>query len=80
MIDPNSIGNYDVTLHDFGPTKIGVIVAIRQITGCGIRRAVELTNEEDSKILRAVSRGTARDAKALLKTAGGIVTITRTDP
>jgi len=61
---------FDVILKDFGPKKINVIKAVRQITTLGLREAKELVESAPVAIMEAVSKEAAEDAKATLEDAG----------
>jgi len=64
---------FDVVIKDVGPKKIQVIKAIRQITPLGLRDAKELAETPDAKVLEAVVKEAAEDAKEKLEEAGATV-------
>ena len=64
---------FDVVIKDVGPKKIQVIKAIRQITPLGLRDAKELAETDDAKVLEAVVKEAAEDAKEKLEEAGATV-------
>ncbi len=64
---------FDVVIKDVGPKKIQVIKAIRQITPLGLRDAKELAEAPDAKVLEAVAKDPAEDAKAKLEEAGATI-------
>jgi len=64
---------FDVVLKDAGPKKIQVIKVIRQLTSLGLADSKELAETADSKIMEAVGKEAAEDAKAKLEEAGGVV-------
>jgi len=64
---------FDVVIKDVGPKKIQVIKAIRQITPLGLRDAKELAESPDAKVLEAVVKEAAEDAKEKLEEAGATV-------
>jgi len=66
---------FDVVLKDAGPKRIEVIKAIRQFTNLGLKEAKELAEAAGSKVLEAVSKEAAADAKAKLEAAGAVVEI-----
>jgi large subunit ribosomal protein L7/L12 len=66
---------FDVIIKETGPKKIEVIKAIRQITNLGLREAKEVAETADSKILEAVSKEAADDAKSKLEAAGAVVLV-----
>ena len=61
---------FDVILKDVGPKKIDVIKAIRQITQLGLADSKEMAETADSKVLEAVGKESAQDAKSKLEAAG----------
>lgn len=64
---------FDVILKDVGPKKIDVIKAIRQITQLGLADSKEMAETADSKVLEAVSKESAQDARSKLEAAGATV-------
>jgi large subunit ribosomal protein L7/L12 len=64
---------FDVVLKDPGPKKIEVIKVIRQLTNLGLVEAKTMAETAGSKVLSAVSKQAATDAKAKLEAAGGVV-------
>lgn len=64
---------FTVLLKDFGPKKIEVIKVVRQLTNLGLKEAKELVESAPSKVLEAVDKGTAEDAKSKLEAAGAVV-------
>ncbi len=64
---------FDVILKDAGPKKIQVIKVIRQLTSLGLADSKELAETGGSKIMEAVGKEAAEDAKAKLEEAGGVV-------
>lgn len=66
---------FDVIVKETGPKKIEVIKAIRQLTSLGLREAKEVAETPDSKVMEAVSKETASDAKAKLEAAGAVVEV-----
>lgn len=64
---------FDVIIKDAGPKKIEVIKAIRQLTNLGLREAKEAAETAGTKLLEAVSKEAANDAKAKLEAAGAVV-------
>ena len=63
---------FNVVLNDFGPKKIEVIKAVRQLTSLGLREAKEMVESAPSNVLEAVSKEAAEDAKSKLEAAGAI--------
>ena len=66
---------FDVIVKETGPKKIEVIKAIRQLTSLGLREAKEVAETPDSKVMEAVSKEAASDAKAKLEAAGAVVEV-----
>ena len=64
---------FDVVIKDPGPKKIEVIKAIRQMTSLGLKEAKELAETTDGKVLEAVGKEAANDAKSKLEAAGASV-------
>ena len=64
---------FNVVLNDFGPKKIEVIKAVRQLTSLGLREAKEMVESAPSNVLEAVSKEVAEDAKSKLEAAGAVV-------
>jgi len=66
---------FDVIIKDAGAKKIEVIKVVRQLTSLGLKEAKDVTETPGSKILEAVSKEVANDAKAKLEAAGATVEI-----
>ena len=66
---------FDVIVKDAGPKKIEVIKTIRQLTSLGLKEAKELAETPDGKVLEAVGKDAATDAKTKLETAGAVVEV-----
>jgi large subunit ribosomal protein L7/L12 len=64
---------FDVVIKDAGPKKIEVIKTIRQLTNLGLKEAKEVAETAGSKVLEAVSKEAANDAKAKLEAAGAVI-------
>ncbi len=64
---------FDVVIKDAGPKKIEVIKAIRQLTSLGLKDAKELAETEGAKVMEAVGKDVAKDAKEKLEAAGAVV-------
>jgi large subunit ribosomal protein L7/L12 len=64
---------FDVILKDAGPKKIETIKAIRQLTNLGLVDAKNMAETPDTKILEAVGKDIANDAKEKLEAAGAVV-------
>jgi large subunit ribosomal protein L7/L12 len=66
---------FDVVLKDPGPKKIETIKVIRQLTNLGLVEAKTMAETAGAKVLTAVSKQVATDAKAKLETAGAAVDV-----
>ena len=66
---------FTVILKDAGAKKIDVIRVVRQLTSLGLKEAKDLTEASGSKVLDAVTKEVATDAKAKLEAAGATVAI-----
>ncbi len=66
---------FDVIIKDAGPKKIEVIKAIRQLTSLGLKEAKEMAETAGGKVLEAVSKDAAADAKSKLEAAGAVVEV-----
>ena len=66
---------FDVVLKEPGPKKIEVIKVIRQLTNLGLVEAKTMAETAGAKVLTAVSKQAAADAKSKLETAGGVVEV-----
>jgi len=64
---------FDVIIKDAGPKKIETIKAIRQLTSLGLKEAKDLAETQGGKVLEAVSKEAAEDAKSKLEAAGASV-------
>ena len=64
---------FDVVIKDAGPKKIEVIKTIRQLTNLGLKEAKDVAETAGSKVLEAVGKDAATDAKAKLEAAGAVV-------
>jgi large subunit ribosomal protein L7/L12 len=64
---------FDVVIKDPGAKKIDVIKVIRQLTNLGLGEAKALAETAGSKVLSAVGKDAAMDAKKKLEEAGAAV-------
>jgi large subunit ribosomal protein L7/L12 len=64
---------FDVVIKSPGPKKIETIKVIRQLTSLGLVDAKNMAEAADSKILEAVGKDIAQDAKEKLEAAGAEV-------
>jgi large subunit ribosomal protein L7/L12 len=64
---------FDVVLKDAGPKKIETIKVIRQLTNLGLVDAKNMAETAGTKVLEAVGKDIANDAKEKLEAAGAQV-------
>lgn len=66
---------FDVVLKEAGPKKIEVIKVIRQLTNLGLVEAKNMAETAGAKVLSAVAKDAAADAKSKLEAAGAVVEV-----
>ena len=66
---------FDVVMTSYGENKVGVIKAIRTITGLGLKEAKDLVEGSPSTVKEGVSKAEAADLKKQLEEAGAAVEI-----
>ena len=64
---------FDVVLTGFGDAKVGVIKAVRTITGLGLKEAKDAVEGAPSTIKEGVAKDEAEEIKKQLEEAGGTV-------
>ena len=64
---------FDVIIKDPGPKKIETIKVIRQLTSLGLGEAKTLAETAGGKVLTAVGKDAAADAKKKLEEAGAVI-------
>jgi large subunit ribosomal protein L7/L12 len=64
---------FDVVLTSFGQAKVGVIKAVRTITGLGLKEAKDAVEGTPSTIKEGVAKEAAEEIKKQLEEAGGTV-------
>jgi large subunit ribosomal protein L7/L12 len=64
---------FDVVLTGFGDKKVGVIKAVRGITGLGLKEAKEMVEGAPAPVKEGVAKAEAEDIKKQLEEAGGTV-------
>ena len=67
--------SFDVELTSAGDKKVGVIKAVREITGLGLKEAKELVDGAPGVIKEGVPTAEAEEIKAKLEEAGASVTL-----
>ena len=66
---------FDVIIKDAGPKKIETIKVIRQLTNLGLKEAKDMAETAGGKVLEAVSKEVAADAKGKLEAAGAVIEV-----
>ena len=66
---------FDVILTSFGDAKMGVIKAVKDLTGLGLKESKELVEAAPKAIKEAVSKAEAEEIKTKLEEAGAKVEI-----
>ncbi|MCW8986410.1 MAG: 50S ribosomal protein L7/L12 [Gammaproteobacteria bacterium] len=64
---------FDVILTGFGDKKVGVIKAVRGITGLGLKEAKDMVEGAPAAVKEGASKAEAEDIKKQLEEAGGTV-------
>ena len=64
---------FDVILTSFGDKKVGVIKAVRGITGLGLKEAKDMVEGAPTPIKEGASKDEAEEMKKQLEEAGGTV-------
>lgn len=64
---------FDVVMTSFGENKVGVIKAVRAITGLGLKEAKEMVEGCPSTVKEAAGKAEAEDIKKQLEEAGAQV-------
>ena len=64
---------FDVILASFGEKKVGVIKAVREATGLGLKEAKELVEGAPAPIKEGANKAEAEELKAKLEEAGATV-------
>jgi len=66
---------FDVIIKEAGAKKIDVIRVVRQLTNLGLKEAKEVAETAGAKVLSAVSKEAANDAKGKLEAVGASVDV-----
>jgi large subunit ribosomal protein L7/L12 len=66
---------FNVILTSFGANKVGVIKAVRALTGLGLKEAKDAVEGVPNTIKEAVSKADAAEAKKQLEEAGATVEV-----
>ena len=67
--------DFDVILAGFGSAKVGVIKAVREITGLGLKEAKELVDNAPSNVKEGIEKAEADAIKAQLEEVGATVNL-----
>ena len=62
---------FDVVLTSFGEKKVGVIKAVRALTGLGLKEAKDLVESAPAPIKEAVAKGEGEEIVKQIEEAGG---------
>ena len=66
---------FDVMLASFGEKKVGVIKAVRAITGLGLKEAKDLVEAVPSVVKESINKDESEEIKKKLEEAGATVEI-----
>jgi large subunit ribosomal protein L7/L12 len=66
---------FDVVIKEAGAKKIEVIKVIRQLTSLGLKEAKDVAETAGAKVLEAVSKEAAADAKTKLESVGASIEV-----
>ena len=66
---------FTIVLADFGANKVGVIKAVRELTGLGLKEAKDMVDAAPKNVKEGVSKADAEAAKKKLEEAGAKVEI-----
>ena len=66
---------FDVVLANAGASKVGVIKAVREVTGLGLKEAKEVVDNAPKTLKEAVSKEEADQIKEKLEAAGASVEV-----
>ena len=66
---------FDVVLASFGEKKVGVIKAVREATGLGLKEAKDLVESAPAPIKEGVNKAEAEELKKKLEEAGATVEV-----
>ncbi|KZY34740.1 50S ribosomal protein L7/L12 [Alcanivorax sp. HI0083] len=62
---------FDVVLTGFGDKKVGVIKAVREVTGLGLKEAKELVEGAPAPVKEGAAKDEAEEIKKKIEEAGG---------
>ena len=64
---------FTVVLKDAGASKLGVVKAVKELTGLGLKEAKDLVDAAPTNVKEAVSKEEAEGLKKALEEAGAVV-------
>ena len=64
---------FTVVLKDAGASKLGVVKAVKELTGLGIKEAKDLVDAAPTNVKEGVSKDEAEGLKKALEEAGAVV-------
>jgi large subunit ribosomal protein L7/L12 len=64
---------FTVVLKDAGASKLGVVKAVKELTGLGLKEAKDLVDAAPSNVKEGVSKDEAEGLKKALEEAGAVV-------
>lgn len=65
--------DFNVVLTGFGDKKVGVIKAVREVTGLGLKEAKEMVEGVPATVKEGVSKAEAEELKKKLEEAGATI-------
>ncbi len=68
---PQEQTEFDVVLTGFGDKKVGVIKAVREVTGLGLKEAKDLVEGAPAPVKEGASKDEAEEIKKKIEEAGG---------
>ncbi|AEW86889.1 50S ribosomal protein L7/L12 [Flavobacterium columnare NBRC 100251 = ATCC 23463] len=64
---------FTVVLKDAGASKLGVVKAVKELTGLGLKEAKDLVDAAPTNVKEAISKDEAEGLKKALEEAGAVV-------
>lgn len=64
---------FTVVLKDAGASKLGVVKAVKELTGLGLKEAKDLVDAAPTNVKEGVSKDEAEGLKKALEEAGAVV-------
>ena len=65
---------FTVVLKDAGASKLGVVKAVKELTGLGLKEAKDLVDAAPTNVKEGVSKDEAEGLKKALEEAGAVIT------